>query len=699
MVHGDGQTRSVAAVYDSEQDYQIYDSIFHIDKMYYNKTGVNSGTAPDQDPDNWALLEPEATGWDSDRVYNIDDIVYIQGLRFRKITDAHGGNPILDSVNWELDNKIEPTLQYFKNAWDMLQHDFVSLGDLAYVEDTNSLWFYIGDWNEPKMRLLDRRFVAVETSYTKLHAHFPAGLFNYNQSAKVVQEDGTVTTYFSYNGLWSKTQSTYISYTNAMEVFQPMVDAKIANINVNKHTHEWSTDPLYGLSNLLNYPLGTTLTIVGETRDLVEVDSWDITLRCGDDQTPKRTSGDFIGDLKRPILTTEAGPDVDLGFDQNLAKLYGRGLISDDLKNHFYSGIINEWPGWTAARLTNDTRGTTISATDIFMSFPGVDGRWKLSASSAGVVRKTEITEGNEVTTELTSHDGEKYEITSYTGDPHTFTYYEDGALYHGCMQPYDSDQQVGNGPQPGNWYPMIDTDPITGVFLDPIPSITITREDNTPFYFFGIRGQFMQRTHKDLQGVWESALTGLDENVFTVPNVTGGYPNRIQMDIWDENGVVSTINVKLMEDAIREHDPNNVNVSVFFYEGMHYIDINNRSFHAIRNRNSDETKEVREGLKVTQVIVRFRDFISTGMGDAEWHRENWGLNSFAPIVSTESAIKVGEGTTITQQWVRTGEENSIAFKGEIETPASWTKIYEAYPYSAFKYLPGERYGYEYYRT
>ena len=319
------------------------------------------------------------------------------------------------------------------------------------------------------------------------------------------------------------------------------------------------------------------------------------------------------------------------------------------------------------------------------MSFPGIDGRWFFSCSSAGVEVVVDSESSEYVTVDMSNGHGAPTSYRIRTGSPHRFKYPADGALFYGLMEPFDSDQIVGNGPAwqsikghegtrrntgytAGNWYP--DSTDINGVFNDPDPWIEFRREDNTEFWFQGLRGQFMQRCNDDDFLTWSAdTLDGTVTPALNVKNVWGGWPERVTVQCYDIGGtVIDTFILRLMEDYVRELDPDNDNYSGLFWEGMHYIDINNRLFHAIDNKTPDLSMQIRESIRCHRVRVTFSQWPDNDYGTPFTHRQSWGLNSFCPIVSDITAeTTYGAGTLNAQQWMKTGSYNAVNFYGEFE--------------------------------
>ncbi|MCG7944933.1 MAG: hypothetical protein N0C84_01155 [Candidatus Thiodiazotropha taylori] len=697
---GDGQKRSVAVKYDTEQAYKQFDVVFDDSLMYYNKTGVNSGDKPGMDSDNWGVVKPTATGWDSDLFYYEGDKVSIGGVEYIKITGDDSGYPPEDNVNWEVTTKFDPGMYYFENAGEMNEYNFRIPGDLAYVRDTNSMWTFIGDWNDPKMRLLDSQYLAVDTSWAKLSVRFPADKFDSYESAKVMKPDGDVEGYFAYRGVWTTVDANYTSFATDGLKDRDMTDTPDVTVNVNRHTKSWAIDTLNDLSDLDKYPPGTTVNVIGKTRQLVEVENWDLTRRAGNDALPSRTSGPFVGDVKKPILTLESYPDMDFGQDMNLPSVIGRTLVSNNLNYDMFQGDVDTFPSLVGDNIINEAiRVSPLPTEYVYMGFPGVNGRWKIQASSVGPVFGTDETTDSKVTVNLTNNIGDKQDYTLDSGVAHSFTWAKDGALFYGCMEPHDSDQCVGeanpNGTG-GNWYP--DATETNGVFDDPNPTLTITRENAAEsFYFFGLRGQFMRRAPEAHTGEWYDAFNE-PTNIFNIPNVWGGWCEKIYVTTYLAGVVQESFEFSLLEDLVREYDPDNTNKTSFHYEGMHYIDLNGRSFHAVSNRNVAGTKEVREGILCDKVEITFQDWPDNAFGDPITHRELWGMNSFAPIVSTNGAEVIGSGTTITQQWLRTGEETYIGYEAELDYASAFSKMYEAYPYAPRKYDSNKKYGFPFFR-
>ncbi|MCG7944934.1 MAG: hypothetical protein N0C84_01160 [Candidatus Thiodiazotropha taylori] len=604
---------------------------------------------------------------------------------------------------------------------------------LFFVEDTNSRWMIditrTVELGTANFIMADEEFVAAESTLTLLTNNFPPSKFLLAEREKALVTSVVGLSYESKPYISDGVN--WIEYTPTQE----HLDHVINDVEHNLNDNSWSTRVDLTIAAA---PVGHLISVTDTVKQMVHVQSWDPKLPAGheymdlaEDDTVfnwSRRQNVLQGDVCWPVLTdkshpvnfydeTLAGTIWDMNYNPQTYVGYG---VRPELWPDQYDGA-DDWDTFNMSEISQEVKDLIDSKglpdfpvriskqpdSEVYLQFWFTkESRWKLVASSTNTKNEgpwldyTMCPFDSETVVERRWHlPQDYYDRISHIGyaneylipggsrsydspttlqksDFYATAYFPRGPLVAGCLMnknerfiSYDTDVER-------NWIPSTRTDQ-DGNFTDPDPFITITNtnvegddSEGRGFWFFGVRVQPIQRERTDYEDGYVTK---------------GGHPNRMTFVCYRDGNVIDTIECSLTDDYTRASDPTDRNPDNF-YPNIQYIDVFGNNFHSYSNNKKSVTMdfgtyykdiyaEYRPGIYCDKVIVKFDDWQDTSEGNAKWHRENFGVSYFCPIVADKRADSTGTGTLRNEHWIRTGMSDVVDdFRGPADA-TSWQRI------------------------
>ena len=731
-----------------------FGDIVEYNNAIYRFEGTNLSTTyvnPDND-DNWYAIFERDNFFDPSRTYLKGSVVEYKGQQYVKKTSMsypeiapddsdHGadnwalkGNPpFIFTYPTYADMRSDQNNRLTAAGIDVLTTDSDSLRSstigtsMMIVENTNSRW--VLDVNRtinhqsPVYTMVDEEFVASEISSALLDLYFDPTKYNSNnEKAKIIHSDGTASQYASDGTQW-------------VEII-PVAD--YVTQTVDTHTHADNDNSWANNFTIRSLPIGSTLTLMSETHQMVHVQNWNPLKPAGNEMLDtdsdevfgwSRRQNSLAGDVWWPILTDKEHfvdtTDItrnDYIWDLNFQPMnYTAYRVNDDIWSEQSSDNMDTFKATDistdvanafASEGVNfndfDIRVSQTPDSEVYLQFWTIpDTRWKLTASSTNTKNEGPkldymmIEFDSDVISERRFHIpseyyergdlqgfADTYELLNPLGrnDMYATAFFPNGPLAAGCLW-YDHERYpVYDLDAERNWVPTTNRDQF-GNFKDPDPSITIERvnmegdwdSENDQFWFFGVKVLPCKRGRYDY-------ASGQVKH--------GGYPGTMRYTCYRDGVVVGTYDNTLVDDYQRVVDPNDTGdyFAPKFYANTQWIDLENNSFHRYVNNkfvatmnfgshSYDMYNEYRPGILVDKVEVTFTDWPSDNNGGPEWHRENFGISYFCPILSSSEAMTVGTGTMRNEQWVRVGTEDTVDNFPEKTKSTGWQRIYNGVTY------------------